>query len=110
MHYDVNGKFRPYFNCPIMYLLKSTCFFVLKSTKKQVLVKRSNQKSYVRITHLCNLRRWHVLGEGGLYGLMITDARGVVVLGLSTCAIFEIIILYYKLLYIELLSFILESI
>ena len=49
-------------------------------------------------------------GEGCPHGPMFADARGIGVLGLPTSAIFEIINLHYRLLYIQLLSFFFESI
>ena len=49
-------------------------------------------------------------GEGCPHGPMFADARGVGVLGLPTFAIFEMINLHYRLLYIQLLSIILENI
>ena len=48
-----------------------------------------------------HLRRLHVLGGDGCPHVpMFADARGLGVLGLPTSAIFEIINLHYRLLYV----------
>ena len=85
--------------------LDLTSFSTLDSSKF-LIIKKINY-----LLGTIHLRRRHVLGgEGGSLLPMFADARGVGVLGLPTSAIFEIINLHYRLLYIQLLSFILESI